>query len=82
MTDLLRLGERRNEMVHSGFYEWTDAAGSAGLLRMHSRLSAAAGRRQESEEELLPEAFEEDLRKLDSVAEKLDAYRLKIINDL
>ena len=82
MVELLRLGKRRNEMVHSGYSEWTDVTGSPGLMRMNSKLSGGAGKREESEEELLPEAFAEDLRKLDNVAGELEDYRLKIIETL
>jgi hypothetical protein len=82
MVELLRLGERRNEMVHSVYYEWTDVTGSPGLLRMHSKLSGGAGKREESEEELLHKAFTEDLRKLNAVARELEAYRLRIIEAL
>ncbi len=80
MVELLRLGERRNDMVHSKYWDWINVEGAAGLLRQNSKLSGSAGKREEEEEELLPDAFEEDFGKLSSALNELEKYRLKIID--
>jgi hypothetical protein len=38
------------------------------------------GEREEQEEELQPEAFDKDLNRLNSAAEKLEKFRIQIID--
>ncbi|MEY8239709.1 MAG: hypothetical protein RPT25_05140, partial [Cycloclasticus sp.] len=38
ITELQKLGARRNEIVHSKYYNWTNVAGETGLLRQNSKL--------------------------------------------
>jgi hypothetical protein len=61
MTELGKLGERRNELVHSRYSEWVNVSGDSGLLRENAKLRASKGIREELEEELLPDAFNPDL---------------------
>lgn len=46
-----KLGERRNEIVHSKYAQWINVEGACvcGLLRQNSRLRAAKGMRDELE---------------------------------
>ncbi|QKJ66740.1 hypothetical protein HQN60_08520 [Deefgea piscis] len=81
-SELHKLGERRNELVHSRYNPWLDINGKEGLLRTNSKLSGSKGKRQENEEELQPEAFNADLLRLDVAAEKLEEFRLQIIDIL
>ena len=39
MVELGKLGERRNDIVHSKYARWFNVDGKEGLLRMHSKLS-------------------------------------------
>lgn len=80
MSELLKLGERRNEIVHSKYYMWTDVDGEAGLLRQNSVLRASKGIREETEEELLPKAFELDCGRVSMALQSLERFRLKIID--
>lgn len=80
MGDLTRLGERRNDLVHSKDTRWINIEGVAGLIREHSKLRASKGVREEHEEELLPEAFTADFEQLGSALRGLEAFRLKIID--
>ena len=80
MVDLKRLGERRNDLVHSKYTRWINIAGVAGLIREHSKLRASEGVREKHEEELLPEAFTADFEQLGSAIEGLETFRLKIID--
>ncbi|MFN7473333.1 MAG: hypothetical protein ACK5RJ_00985 [Burkholderiales bacterium] len=80
MVELRELGERRNEMVHSRYYRWIDVGGNEGLLRQNSKLRGKAGEREESEEELQPAAFDADLEKLAQAADRLERFRLKVID--
>jgi hypothetical protein len=80
MSSVIKLCERRNELVHSRYHDWRDVEGRAGLLRMNSKLSASQGIRKESAEELLPEAFTKDLAKAYLVSMELDKFRLQVID--
>lgn len=80
MVDLRELGERRNDMVHSRYHPWVDVHGNEGLLRRNSKLRGKAGEREESEEELQPDAFDADLERLSQAAARLEEFRLKIID--
>jgi hypothetical protein len=51
-----------------------------GLLRKNSRLSAKKGECEELEEELQPEAFDDDLQRLASAAANLERFRLQVID--
>jgi len=77
---LVKLGERRNDLVHSKYTPWTNVAGAKGLIRENSRLRASKGIREQDEEELLPEAFNVDFERLTFVLQKLETFRLKIID--
>ncbi|MEQ1777940.1 MAG: hypothetical protein ABL863_05320 [Nitrosomonas sp.] len=91
INELGKLGERRNELVHSRstperacsfakYYLWFNVDGKEGLLRKNSILRAKMGEREEQEEELQPEAFDKDLNRLNSAAEKLEKFRIQIID--
>lgn len=80
MVELHKLGERRNELVHSRYNDWIDIEGRLGLLRTNSRLSAKKGEREELEEELQPEAFDSDLQRLSVAAAELERVRLQVID--
>lgn len=77
---LKKLGERRNELVHSNYISWQNVEGSKGLIREHSKLRGSKGLREETEEELLPEAFNKDLEQIDGILYELNEFRLKIID--
>jgi hypothetical protein len=80
MVELRELGERRNELVHSRYNPWIDVHGNEGLLRTNSKLRGKAGEREEKEEELQPEAFNDDLQRLAAAGSALEKFRLEIID--
>jgi len=80
MAKLRKLGERRNDLVHSRYNPWLDIHGKEGLLRTNSKLSGSKGEREEKEEELQPEAFNADLQCLDVAAAELEKFRLQVID--
>lgn len=80
MVELVNLGERRNDIVHSKYSLWTNVEGAAGLVRENSKLRAGKGVRQIEEEDLLPETFDFDLSRLSVALEALQSFRLKIID--
>lgn len=80
MTELVKLGERRNEIVHSKYSSFINVEGIAGLRRERSKLAASKGQRDVQEEDLLPESFAEDLERLSAAQKSLETFRLKIIN--
>lgn len=80
MDKVNKLSTRRNEMVHSKYHHWTNVDGKAGLLRKNSKLRASKGVREKDEEELLPEAFDADLKKLSETLAALESFRLRVID--
>jgi len=80
MVELGKLGERRNDLVHSKYMSWVNVKGAAGLIRQNSKLRASRGAREENEEELLPEAFDADFERLANALQGLEAFRLKVID--
>lgn len=82
MVELLNLGERRNDIVHSKYSSWTNIEGASGLVRENSKLKAGNGVRMIEEEDLLPKTFESDLKRISVVLETLQSFRLKIIDRL
>jgi hypothetical protein len=80
IVKLSKLGTRRNDFVHSRYNRWINVHGKEGLLRTNSKLRGSKGERHEKEEELQPEAFENDLQHLAEVGNELNEFRLRIIN--
>ena len=80
IIELGKLGERRNELIHSTYNHWIDVHGHEGLLRTNSKLRGGKGVREEKEEELQSDAFNADLSRLDVAAQELEKFRLKVID--
>ena len=80
MVELHKLGERRNELVHSSYIFWLNFQGNEGLLRTNSRLCGKNGKRKQIEEELQPDAFDLDLQRLSVAVSELHKFRLQIID--
>jgi len=80
IVELGDLGERRNELVHSRYNAWLNVEGKEGLLRRNSKLRGKKGEREEEEEELQPDAFDQDLQRLAAAASRLEAFRLRVID--
>ena len=80
MVELRELGERRNDLVHSRYNHWINVHGKEGLLRTNSKLQGRNGERKEMEEELQPEAFNDDLQRLAVAENALEKFRLQVID--
>jgi len=80
MDGLLKLGERRNEIVHSKYTSWINVDGASGIIRENSKLRSSKGIREGEEEEPLPETFDSDFKKLTLSLQELEQFRLKIID--
>lgn len=80
IVELDKLGERRNELVHSTYMKWIDVAGDVGLFRQNSKLRGGKGIREQKEEELLPGTFNKDIERLDIALQELGKFRLRIID--
>lgn len=78
--ELRELGERRNDLVHSRYNLWLNVEGKEGLLRTNSKLRGSKAEREEVEEELQPEAFNDDLQRLAEVGAALEKFRLQVID--
>jgi hypothetical protein len=79
MAELLKLGEVRNEFVHSKYCTWFNSEGKEGLIRVNSKLKGKDGVRETKEIELLPNTFDADLSRLTKASQELEKFRLKII---
>lgn len=79
MSELLVIGERRNDIVHSRYVRWRNVHGVDGLIRYNSELKGKKGIREEVEEELLPEKVELDCDRCSLALMALDKFRLKVI---
>lgn len=79
MVEVDKLGTRRNEIVHSTYMYWINVEGSHGLLRQNSKLRGSEGVRESNEEELLPETLESDGDRVAVVLQRLETFRLQII---
>ena len=77
---IIRLCERRNELVHSKYMSLLKENGEIGFLRNNSKLKPSKGIREEIEEVLMPEDFTSDLKNIGVITNALETYRLKIIN--
>ena len=82
MVELLRLGERRNEIVHSKYTTFISVKGVAGLRRENSKLKTSRGRREVKEYDHLPGSFEKDFKRLSAAHQLLEDFRLKVIDGL
>jgi hypothetical protein len=82
MVELGKLGERRNDIVHSRYVRWRNVDGVDGLIRYNSELSGKKGIREDVEEEILPERFEADCDRLSLALMALEKYRLMVIDRL
>ena len=80
MVELGKLGERRNTLVHSSYFDWMDSDGKMGLLRKHSKLQGGKGNREETVEELQPDTFDADLATIALARARLEALRIKSID--
>lgn len=78
MVELNKLGTRRNELVHSRYNPWLNVEGKEGLLRTSSKLSGSKGEREEKEEELQPETFNNDLQRLAAAGAELEKFYQQI----
>lgn len=80
ISELQKLSERRNDIVHSRYRRWRNVDGLDGLIRYNSELSGKKGIREDVEEELLPEKFEEDCDRCSVSLMALERFRLKVID--
>jgi len=80
IVKLMKLGERRNALVHSKYMPWINIEGVAGLIRKNSKFRK--GIRKQEEEELLSETFTDDLHALAVALEEIEAFRSRVIDRL
>ncbi len=80
MTELIELGKRRNELVHSKYIGWRNVEGIEGLLKKNSKLKPSDGTRESKEEKLLASSFEPDFENLSKASRSLERHRLTIIS--
>jgi hypothetical protein len=80
MVEVGKLAERRNDIVHSKYMLWRNVDGLDGLIRYNAKLSGKKGIREEVEEEMLPENFEEDCGRCAVALMALEKFRLMLID--
>ena len=80
VVELERLGQRRNELVHSRYVNWLQLGGAQGLLRTKQRRSNKSPATELTEEGLHSESFEEDFARLAKVLIILENVRLNVLD--
>ncbi len=80
VVDVIKLCERRNDLVHSRYWSWLDVDNQIGLLRQNAKLRGKSGILERQEEKLLPEDFASDLKSLSRVCLDLEEFRLRVID--
>lgn len=79
MVVLQKLGERRNELVHSNYHFLVATDGTKGLARSNFRLRPSKGTRERQDEDLFHGSLSVDQERLGEALSQLEAFRLKII---
>ena len=80
MTKCLKLGELRNNLLHSKYAHLVKADKVIALIRENSKLRSKKGIREIEEEDLTTESFDKYFKEITPVLERLEAFRLKIID--
>ena len=79
MSDLQKLGERRNSLIHSHYNILVGSAGALGLARRNRKLRPSKGIQEHEAEDLMQNSLSEDLRRLGDALARLEQFRLKAI---
>lgn len=77
---LEKLGQRRNELVHSRYVNWRPLGGGEALLRTKARRPQRGPATEIAEEEMLVNSFEGDLLELGKALMLLENARLNIVD--
>jgi len=80
MTKCLKLGELRNNLLHSKYAHLVEDDTVIALIRENSKLRGKKGIREIEEEDLTSESFDPYFEKIILVLEQVEAFRLKIID--
>jgi len=80
MAKCLKLGELRNNLLHSKYAHLMEADKVIALIRENSKLRGKKGIREIEEEDLTSESFDPYFIEIRLVFEQIEAFRLKIID--
>jgi hypothetical protein len=76
----LKLGELRNQIVHSQYFDLVQGSEPIALVRENSKLSGGKGKRIKDTQDLTEQDFEEYFGQVNDAINGLEAFRLKIID--
>lgn len=79
MSNCLKLGELRNNLLHSKYAQQVDNGEVTVLIRINSKLRSSKGIREIEEEDLTNKSFNKYFEDITSVLQQIEAFRLKII---
>ena len=79
MVELGRLGERRNDLIHSNYSHLVTIDTTEGLVRENRKLRPSKGIQEYKSEDLLPGALDADIAGLNAALKQLEEFRLKVI---
>ena len=79
MVVLQKLGERRNEVVHSNYNLLVATDGKKGLARSNFKLRPSKGARERNDEDLFHGSLSADQEKLGEALSQLESFRSRII---
>lgn len=80
ISRIIKLCERRNDLLHSKYDTWQNLEGALGLLRQNSKLRASKGIREELEEEILPQNLDSNVNQISDCLNELEQRRLKVLD--
>ena len=76
----LKLGELRNQIVHSQYFDLVQGEEPIALVRENSKLSGGMGKRIKDTQDLTEQDFEEYFSQVNDAINGLEVFRLKIID--
>lgn len=80
MSKLLRLAERRNEIVHSFYNLLITVDGTLALMRRPTKLRPSKGERHDPPEDILPGALAAETGSMQEYLQELEKYRTVVLD--
>lgn len=80
MIECLKLGELRNDIVHSTYTHFINLDSALALRRENSKLTSSKGMRKVEEEDLSEASFTPLFERLYTVQKRIEDFRLKLID--
>jgi hypothetical protein len=80
MDDLHRLGQRRNQLVHSTYMPLRSIDGEVGLWRENMTVDRNKGKYKNEEDTLMPAALLSETKKIRELLHRIEEFRIELIS--